>query len=68
MLVFGDYFLPRNIAEFSKKPPKANFQVTIRGSPEVISKMDTQPLNDGLVDHDKESNLFRCRSFDADGL
>ena len=66
MPVFGDHFLPGIIAEFSKKHPKANFQVAVQGSPEVISSMETQRFDVGLAERGKESDLIHCRRFDVD--
>ena len=58
MSVFGDHFLPRIIAEFSKKHPKANFQVAVQGSPEVISSMETQRFDVVISERGKESDLI----------
>jgi DNA-binding transcriptional LysR family regulator len=66
MPVFGDHFLPGIVAEFSKKYPKANFQVAVQGSPEVISSMETQRFDVGLAERGKESDLIHCRRFDVD--
>ena len=66
MPVFGDHFLPGIIAEFSKKHPKANFQVAVQGSPEVISSMETQRFDVGLAERGKENDLIHCRRFDVD--
>ena len=66
MPVFGDHFLPAIIAEFSKKHPKANFQVAVQGSPEVISSMETQRFDVGLAERGKESDLIHCRRFNVD--
>ena len=66
MPVFGDHFLPAIIAEFSKKHPKANFQVAVQGSPEVISSMETQRFDVGLAERGKDSDLIHCRRFDVD--
>ena len=66
MSVFGDHFLPRIIAEFSKKHPKANFQVAVQGSPEVISSMETQRFDVGIAERGKESDLIHCQGFDID--
>jgi DNA-binding transcriptional LysR family regulator len=66
MPVFGDHFLPGIIAEFSKKHPKANFQVAVQGSPEVISSMETQRFDVGLAERSKENDLIHCRRFDVD--
>ena len=66
MPVFGDHFLPGIIAEFSKLHPKANFQVAVQGSPEVISSMETQRFDVGLAERSKENDLIHCRRFDVD--
>ena len=66
MPVFGDHFLPRIIAKFSKKHPKANFQVAVQGSTEVISSMETQRFDVGLAERGKENDLIHCRRFDVD--
>ena len=66
MSVFGDHFLPRIIAEFSKKHPKANFQVAVQGSPEVISSMKKQRFDVGIAERGKESDLIHCQGFDID--
>ena len=66
MPVFSDHFLPRVIAEFSKKHPKANFQVSVQGSPEVISSVETQRFDIGLAERGKENDLIHCRGFDVD--
>ena len=66
MPVFGDHFLPSIIADFSKKHPKANFQVAVQGSPEVISSMETQRFDVGLAERGKENDLIHCRRFDVD--
>ena len=66
MPVFGDHFLPGIIAEFSKLHPKANFQVAVQGSPEVISSMETQRFDVGLAERSKENDLIHCRHFDVD--
>ena len=66
MPVFGDHFLPPIIAKFSKTHPKANFQVAIQGSPEVISSMETQRFDVGLAERGKESDLIHCQSYDVD--
>ena len=66
MPVFSDHFLPHVIAEFSKKYPKANFQVSVQGSPEVISSMETQRFDVGLAERGKENELIHCRGFEVD--
>ena len=66
MPVFGDHFLLRIIAEFSKKHPKANFQVAVQGSPEVISSMETQRFDVVISERGKESDLIHCQGFDID--
>ncbi|MDA7561124.1 LysR substrate-binding domain-containing protein [Alphaproteobacteria bacterium] len=65
MPVFGDHFLPGIIAKFSKKHPKANFQVAVQGSPEVTSSMETQRFDVGLAERGKENDLIHCRRFDV---
>jgi len=66
MPLFGDHFLPAIIAKFSKKYPKANFQVAVQGSSEVISSLETQRFDVGLAERGKDSDLTQCRHFEVD--
>jgi DNA-binding transcriptional LysR family regulator len=49
MPVLSEHFLPRVIANFSKDHPKAEFQVAVQKSPEVISSIEAQRFDIALL-------------------
>ena len=66
MPVLSEHFLSRVIANFSKNHPKAEFQVAVQKSPEVISSVEVQRFDIGLAERGQDSKLFKCRQFDVD--
>jgi DNA-binding transcriptional LysR family regulator len=66
MPVLSEHFLPGVIANFSKNHPKAEFQVAVQKSPEVISSIEAQRFDIGLAERGQDTELINCRRFNVD--
>ena len=65
MPVLSEHFLPKVIANFTKRHSKAGFRMAVQGSSDILAGIEAQRFDVGIAERGQETPLVNCKSFEV---